>query len=775
MKKGILKNDEYLEMLKNNFNIVLNSGQEESVLTIEGPILVIAVPGAGKTYSISVRLHNMIWNHNIDSSKILVVTFSKESAKDMSNKFSDMFEDFLKEEIPNYKKNPIKFSTIHSFAYKIVRDYSFENNIFFKIIEKIKKETINKIYKKLCNDNITDDIYEIITSQISYVKNKLLSLEEIEEISYEIHSKFFELFIEYENFKKENNYIDYDDMLCMAYEILNTNDYFRNKYNNMFEYIIVDEAQDTSNVQFEIIKIISEKYNNICCVGDDDQSIYEWRSADVDNFLFFDKYFPNTKKIFMEQNYRSTKKIINASDLFIKSNLKRYNKNMFTENNFGDNISIIECKSYVSQIDFIVNQLKNSKNLKSNAIIFRNNISAFTIANVLIQQNIPFYIRGYKQNFFNHWILNDLMCFLNFSMYPKDFKSFEKIAFKMNRYISGKMLNSIREDESNQTIFEKLLNIDNLKTYQKEGFLTLRQEFTRLKNKHTKYAIDYICEELGYLKYLEKMSNELGFSFDNLKEFIFIIKEIAQDCESIYDFENKIYLFQDELENATTNYGRNVVTLTTAHSSKGLEWENVYMVDLNEGVFPSYKAINEAKEESFSLLESERRLYYVGMTRAKKNLFLIHCTFRNGKNILPSLFTKEVYSCAKENIDTKTFSLYKDENRIQLFDMNPERIKTLSTLSLDSYKFLNNTQTSLFDNNLNKKSKSKKNVKNVDENIELNTNKKYKIGHNLIHKTLGEGIIKKINEPFIEVLFDNYELKKLNIDICERNNLITIK
>lgn len=763
-----MSDEVFLNKLKEEFDIVLNSGQEKTVLMIDGAILVVAVPGAGKTFSICVRLYNMILNHNIDPSRILVATFSKESAKDMTNKFKNMFESKLIEEVDGYLDNQVNFSTIHSFAYKIIRDYSSRNNIYYKIIDNKKRETFNKIYKDICEENITDDIYESITSAISYFKNKLVSLEDVKENSYEIHYKFFEIFSEYENFKKENDYIDYDDMLCMALDILKTNAYFREKYTDMFEYILLDEAQDTSNVQFEIMKILSEKYNNICCVGDDDQSIYEWRSAEVDNFLYFDRYFPNTIKIFMEQNYRSTQKIIETSNLFIKSNEKRYNKDMFTQNDIGDNINIVECKSYNSQIEFIINSIKNKKNLKDVAIIFRNNISAFTIANVFIKENIPFYIKGYKESFFNHWVLQDILAFLNFALYPKDYSSFERIAFRMNRYISGNMLKYIRTISGDNTVFEKLLQIPELKTFQKDTILTLRQEFTRLKNKHTKYAIDYICDELGYFKYLEKTATSLGLSIDSLKETIFIIKEIASDCESVYDFENYIYEFQEELEKAIGNYGRNVVTLTTAHSSKGLEWNDVYMVDLNEGVFPSFKAINAAKEGDYTLLESERRLYYVGMTRAKNNLYLVHTTSRNGHNILPSLFTKEVFNCSQKNINTKTFSMVKEMDSVMLFDMEPERIEHLSSLSLKSYQS-NLLQVSFLD----KKEKRNKNIKKESKK-EINEDIKYKIGERIVHKAFGEGEIKKNNLPFLEILFNQSEMKKINVDFCEQNNLIKV-
>lgn len=769
-----LSNEEFMDKIRNKYKIYPNTGQVECILTIDGSNLVVAVPGAGKTLSICIRLYNMVSNYSIDPSRILAVTFSKASAKDMQDKFNKLFQDDLIENIPNYNNNPVKFSTIHSFAYRILREYSNINNMYFKLIEQNKKKVFNNIYNDICKENITDDVYESIVGTISYCKNKLMSLEEIKNNHSEVHTKFFDIFMAYEKYKKDNNYIDYDDMLCMSLEILNSNKNIKDKYSNMYDYVLVDEGQDTSNVQFEIIKIVAGNKNNICCVGDDDQSIYEWRSAEVDNFLYFDKYFPNTKKIFMEQNYRSTKKIVEVSNRFIKSNEKRYNKDLYTENEEGENIKIIECQSYTSQIEFIVNELQHKSNLKDTAIIFRNNISAFTVGNLFLKKHIPFYIRGYKESFFNHWVLKDILSFFNFAMFPKDTESFERIAFRMGRYISGKMLRYIKENDEDLTVYDKLLKMEELKSYQRENIITLRQEFTRLKNKHPRYAINYICDELGYLNYLEKVSTDLGLSLDGLKEIIFILKEISEDCEDVYDFEDKIYSFQDELDNAKNNYGENVVTLTTCHSSKGLEWDNVYMIDLNDGVFPSFKAIKSAIDGDTRELEAERRLYYVGMTRAKKQLNLIHCVSRNGKTIQPSIFTKEVYDRCPEYIDTKSFTLYKEENRVQLFDMSLERVEKLKSLIPIQDYDIEEEQTSFFDTKVRKPKKHKKNVKKLDNsNLDNNSNSKYAIGSKIVHKVLGEGEIKKVNGDIAEILFNTNEIKKINLDMCERNNLIT--
>lgn len=759
----------FIKHLKDKHHISLNEGQEECVLTVKGAVLTIAVPGAGKTFSICARLYNMIWNYKIPCSKILAVTFSKGSAKDMDKKFSEVFGSTLENDIPNYSDNPMKFSTIHAFAYKILRDYERKYNVKFELIESSKniskRAVFETIYKTFCSDSLTDDVYEELVRQISYCKNKLLSLDNIKSLSGEIHHKFYDIYIAYEDYKKNNGYIDFDDMLTLSLEYLKDIPEFYYKYSNMYDYIVVDEGQDTSTVQFKIIQIIAGKKANICVVGDDDQSIYEWRSADVDNFLYFDKYFPNVKKIFMEQNYRSTNKIIKVSNDFIKSNKKRYEKELFTENEEGSNLNIIECDSYDAEMEFIVNELRNIQNYKDHSIIYRNNVSAFTISNILAKNNIPFYIRDYKENFFTHWILNDILNFLNVAMYPKNIDSFTKIAFKMKRYISGKMLYFISKDTDDELdVFGKLLKYPDLKKFQKDQFITLRQEFARLKNKHTKFAIDYICNDFGYFEHLEQMSENLGFSLDSLKERIFILKELSCSCEDIYDFEDKLYEFKDTLDNAKSNYGKNAVVLTTCHSSKGLEWENVYMVDLNEGVFPSYKAIANAKEGDYDLLESERRLYYVGMTRAKQKLFLTHSKIRNGSFVNPSSFTKDVVEIAERFgcCDIKNFSTHKEVNNVSLFNLSKE-------------KFIQNiSENTLSDSNTNKKrtNRKSKNTNQTSMTLKPDTNVPFSTGKKVKHITLGEGIVVKNKNPFVEVRFSTGELKKLNIEICLKKHLL---
>lgn len=778
--KPRLNNKEFIKYLKDNYSIVLNEGQESSVLYIEGPILVVAVPGAGKTFAITVRLFNMIYNYLINPSKILAVTFSKASAKDMDDRFEKFFGDVLSKEVKGYSENPMRFSTIHSFSYQILRDYSSRYNIRYKLIENIKKKVISDIYATLLNDTITDDVYEEITSQISYAKNKLMSKSEIQSMGGINCPKFYDIFIAYEKYKEDNGYIDYDDMLSKTYEILETDTYIRDKYSSMFDYIIVDEGQDTSTVQFKIIQIIAEKRNNICCVGDDDQSLYEWRSADVDNFLYFDRFFPNTKKIFMEQNYRSSNEIIKLSNLFIKTNKKRYDKQLFTNNPNGENINIIKCSNYESQISYIVNKLSQEEDLSKNAVLFRNNISSFAIANELIKNNIPFYMRDYKQNFFSHWVYQDIINFINFSIDIKNVELFKKIAFKMNRYISGKMLYHISKlEDDNMDVFEKLLTYPDLKRYQRDNILVLKQEFARLRNKNASFAIDYICFDLNYFDYLDQMSEKLGYSLDGLKERIFIIKELSSDCKDLLNLEQHLGNFKYELDQSKNNYGKNVVVLTSCHSSKGLEWETVYMMDLIDGVFPSYKAISNAKEGDFELLEAERRLFYVGMTRSKLKLHLLFAENKNNNFFEHSQFIDELLVINKK-LDVcllKEFSIHNNKDKVSFFNFEGEKV--VEDFGKKTKKEGKSSQISMFKTNkpkkqttINRDIKPAINNSIIKNNVKVENNNPYGQGKEVIHSSLGKGVIVNHKGDFIEVKFLSGKSSTLHLEKCLKKGLI---
>lgn len=661
---------EFLVFLEEKFGITFNKSQQEFVTTIGGPILVCACPGSGKTWSLNARLFNMVYNYGIHPNRILTVTFSNASAIDMKTKFSRTFGEYVNE--------TMNFSTIHSLAYKIVRDWSVFNNINYKIIEgekfkPNKKDILQKIYLEVNKEQITEDDYENLTRYISFVKNALIKQSDIYDLDIEI-ANFVDIFNRYEFIKNENNYLDFDDMLVKCYEILKEDSMFREKYQNMFDYLNIDEAQDTSTIQFRIAEILVEKHRNICVIGDDDQTIYSWRSADVDNFLNFDRKFPEVKIINFDQNYRSCKAIIEPSDKVIKNNVKRFEKDLFTDNHQGEDIKINIVNNYQEQIDYIIKDIKLNNKINDTAILYRNNITAFELCDALERNNIKFYLRDYKNTLFGHWILQDILSFFRLALFPSDIESLEKIYYKMERFISKSMIDHIKTSSEftlNQNVFDKLFIYPKLKSFQRDQITILKQEFERLINKNPLQAINYIENEFKYYKYLEKRAEKTGANIERFKRLLDIIKSIASNCKTLYDFEDRIYELQEIMDESKNNkVDTDTITLTTVHSSKGLEWENVYMIDLMDQTFPSSQAIKSMEEikemfmnkniEEYSfliddnkyeymvdgkiycpLMEDERKLYYVGMTRAKEHLHLIYPKFKNGQQQNPSRFLIE--------------------------------------------------------------------------------------------------------------------------------------
>ena len=777
-----ISDDEFLAELENNFNIKLNKGQNLGVILINGAILIIAIPGAGKTFTLCVRLYNMIRNYGIDPRRILAVTFSNASANDMTKKFNDMFEDSLKKLETEYKTFnyvPMKFSTIHSFAYRVLLDYGRLTNTKYVLIDTkesgvYKRKLFNDIYNDICNEALTDDIYENITRTISYVKNKLSPDSEIKNDGHKTHYKFYEIYTAYEQYKQTNGIIDYDDMLSEAHKALRTNLDIRRKYTSLYDYVLVDEAQDTSTVQFEIIRMIAHK-GNICMVGDDDQTIYEWRSADVKNFLEFDKYFPNAKKIYMEQNYRSSKKIVRLCNAFIKGNKVRYDKELYTENEEGNNINIVECYQYSEQSSYILEKIKSSTKYDDFAIIYRNNNSAFTIANLLMENNIPFYIKGYSEKFFNHWVIKDIMNFFYFAMNTKDYSSFISIAYKMDRYISKIMVNAIKDyaatNENTKDVFEILLDLDGVKSFQRDKIKLLKQEFIILKNKKVSSAIKYICYDLGYLGKIEESSEKLGYNIEIIKEIIFTLGELFSSCKNIDDFDICLSDFRGNLDISKNNYGTNAVTLTTAHSSKGLEWQNVFMVDLVNGVFPAYKEITEEKDGKIELMEASRRLFYVGLSRSKLDLNLLYSSIsiKNDTNNEHSKFIDELRNLKLSDIIN------------EIKRGIPPKIKPSSS-SFKKHNSQKGRQISMLEgtNNYSSSIYSKKAYDNVSSitnssntSDSFDEKDSYKVGDELNHRAFGKGkVVRANNTNVLEVVFDSGENKMINLEICKKKNLI---
>lgn len=628
----------FFKDLSTNFNINLNSQQKKAVLHKEGPAVVLAVPGSGKTTVLISRTANLILNHNVNPKNILSVTFSKASTKDMKNRFDSIFG--------NYIKSNVYFSTIHSFSYSLIRYYSRINNINYTLIEgrnspisKIK--LLKDIYRQVNNSIINDDKLEELLNSLGYVNNMLIKEENFSDYKFSDIKGFKDIYRKYKNFKTENNYIDFDDMLTLSIEILQNNPLILSNIRTKYQYIQVDEGQDTSKAQNEIIRLLAQPRNNLFIVADDDQSIYGFRGANPEYLLNFDKFYKNNKTFFMEQNYRSTSNIVETANEFIKINSMRYNKNLFTKNDSNMPITIGKFKDELKQYEYLIDSLKSLDSYEDTAILYRNNISSISIINSLIENNIPFYVRDSKNNFFNHWVIRDLKAFINLAYDNTDIYSFEKIYYKMNGYISKAQIKYIKNKDSSKTVFERLLNFPDIKFYQKNNIRRIKDKFNFLTKLNAKDFIDCILYDLEYDEYLRKNSKKFGLSYENIKIILSTIKYISKDLSNPLEIFDKLDYIYKEIKN-NRGYDSNKIRLSTLHSSKGLEFDKVFIVDLIDHDFPSSSSIEAYETGDKKPLEEERRLFYVGITRAKKQLTLTTYKERDSDKVYQSMFISEL-------------------------------------------------------------------------------------------------------------------------------------
>lgn len=614
----------------------LSKEQEKAIQHIKGPALVLAVPGAGKTTVLIHRTVNLILNHKVSPERILSITFSRASAKDMKERFNRSFSDI--------SSIPINFSTIHSFCFSLIREYAYINKIKYTLIEEDKNQLnkynlIKKIYLDTNHEYITEEKLESLLNSIGYIKNMMLSVEEFVKHNKPDIENFKIICNHYEKYKRDNNLIDFDDMLTTALEILISNKYMLDKYRAKYDFIQVDEGQDTSKAQLEIIKLLSSPNDNLFIVADDDQSIYGFRGAYPKGLLNFNKIYSNGKLFFMEQNYRSSKNIVSVCNQFIKKNTLRYSKNISTDNSYVEPINIIKVNSIDEQYKYIIDDFKN-RDSSNCCVLYRNNLSSIGIIEFFERNNIPFYMRDIKVRFFNHWLIQDIINFMIFSKDTSNMNIYETLYYKKRGFISKKQINYAKTLNYNLCVFDRITYFPEISNFYKSTLKELKFDFKRLSKLHPAKAINFIEHELEYERYLKENSMKFGYTYDALKTTLYYLKLIASKTETLDDLIQRLKHLEYLCKNSRNV--KNTVTLSTIHSAKGLEFDRVYMIDLVDGDFPSISSIEACEKGRYELIEEERRLFYVGMTRAKYHLSLITMNNIGDKYVEPSRFILEL-------------------------------------------------------------------------------------------------------------------------------------
>lgn len=578
----------------------------------QGPILVLAGPGAGKTTTLLERINYLA--QEVDPSKILTLTFSKAQAQDMRERF---------------KRNKSNFMTIHAFCYLIIRNFLKKYNREIRLLETDdsynKYDLVKKIYYEINNKKISSEDLREFFSKISYMKNAMLEEAYLKKLRIK---NALAIYRTYEDFKREHFFIDFDDMQVLALDLINNDKALLRSIRRRYDYIQVDEGQDTSLIQFKIIEQIAQPKNNLLIVADDDQSIYSFRAADVSYLLNFKKTYPDGKILTLRENHRSTQEIVTRSQDFIKTNKHRYEKDLFTKNYNKSQVEVKVLKDVYDQYNFIKKNLDpNSKN----AILFRNNIQAINILSFLMEDKIPFTYKFSEKDFFDSKIINDLFEIIRFSEDFYDRESFSEIYYKIESYLSKDDIKKLDYKGINQSVFDFYYR-EGLPDSKLDRLIEREKQFNHIRNMSLDRKINYIYKYMGYKSYITGFSNKYREEIVNKDLFIESLVNFTKGLKTLDEFYGKL-----ENLNELKNDEDSTLTLSTIHRSKGLEYDNVFVINLNENEFPML--IGDNLDEK---IEEERRLMYVAMTRAKTNLYLLSFKKRGRESLNPSVFIKEI-------------------------------------------------------------------------------------------------------------------------------------
>ncbi len=700
----------------------LNKEQKEAVEYIEGPLKIIAGAGSGKTRVLISKIINFI-NNDVDPSKICAITFTNKAVNEIKERITKKIED-------SNIKNDIWISTYHSFCTKILRsdihNYSNKHTKYFNIIDTndqraIIKNKFNENFKRKIDNNE----YKKIIKQINYWKNNLLNPEKIlndETNKYFLEAKIYKEYVEHLQF---SNSLDYDDLIIFVYELFKNNKIVLKKWQEKFKYYLIDEFQDTNNIQFEIIKMLTKNINNITIVGDPDQNIYSWRGANSKLIRDFELYYPKTKTIYLNQNYRSNNGILDLANNFIKNNyslLDEVNKKSLFTNILSDyKPTLFSGDEYKDEIKIMILEIKklikNNYKYKDIFVLIRSGYLSQEIETQLALNRIPYKVIG-SQNFFERKEIKDVLSFIK-TIYLKDDTSLTR-ALSCFTGIGNKKIEEIAKlsEEKGKNIFTIVFEYSNELSNKTKKIITDFSNIFKpflLKNN---YSIEKITELLiEKFNYLDKFKNRIDKEDkeDNINELLSFINMFEKE-NKFFNKETKIMDFIDKislLSNIKEEKNDNVISILTIHAAKGLENKIIFVPSICDEVLPSFRNMNENK-----LLQEERRLLYVAITRAKEKLFLSYNTgysFQTREKRTKSLFFDE--------IDNKLIN-YKN----LLFDD--------------------------FENDLQEhKSKIEKNNKNLTT---------FNLNDNIIHPIFGIGnIIDIINDNIVIVEFENGETRTI--------------
>lgn len=610
------------------FSVKLNQQQKEAVQSTKGPVLLLAVPGSGKTTVLVTRLGYMIYCRNIPPESILTVTYTVAATKDMSERFAVRFgEDMAKR---------LEFRTINGICAMIIQYYGRRiGKTPFELVKDEKATTGMLI--KICQDHgmgyPTESDLKNVRTLITYIKNMMLNEEELQKLEEESDIRIAGIYREYCRQMREQKLMDYDDQMLYAYNILRKDPGVLAYFQNRYPYICVDEAQDTSKIQHAIIALLAAGTGNLFMVGDEDQSIYGFRAAYPEALLSFEKKHPGAKVLLMEENFRSNAKIVEAADKFIQKNTLRHEKHMKAAREAGADIREISLKSRKAQYVYLMKAAQEcttgmagmsgseehrgraDASVTETAVLYRDNECAIPLIDLLERKNIPYRMRNADLSFFTHRTVLDVQNIIRFAMDPKDTELFMQIYYRLKLFFNKK--DALRyaqiSQEKDMEVLDAALKYGNLEKYQEDNIRNLKRQMVRILNMPGDEAVNQILTYMGYQDYLKKM----GMNANKLETVKLIGSRVESPEKLLERLEELRTIIQEKVSDKDCPF-----ILSTMHASKGLEYDTVYLLDVMDGILPEKVLANPrtASKEELETYEEERRLFYVGVTRAKNQL-----------------------------------------------------------------------------------------------------------------------------------------------------------
>lgn len=638
----------------------LNKQQKEAVQSVEGPVLLLAVPGSGKTTVLVTRLGYMIYAKGIAPEKILTVTYTVAATEDMAARFASLFGTDMADRLTFKTINGICAGIIHTYGRKTGRTpFALLND------EKVIADTLAKIYQKTERTYATESDLQTVRTLITYIKNSMLTEAEIRELDKTTDMKISAIYKEYNTWLREQKLMDYDDQMVYAYTMLQHFPELLRLYQDKFPYMCVDEAQDTSKIQHAIIALLSSRTENLFMVGDEDQSIYGFRAAYPEALLSFEKNHPGAKVLLMEENFRSGAGIVKAADTFIQKNTLRHKKHMRATKDGEEVVKEIAVKTRDDQYRYLAAVAEKCAAAQADraggrtgnvtadragdvtegkagsrtagaahtvAVLYRDHECALPLIDLLERKEIPYRMRNAEISFFTHRTVLDVLNIMKLAMHPKDAETFLQVYYKINTYIRKEDALQIARISETQdiSVWNAAVRYHGLSDYTMSSVQNTRMHMQQLLTERGDKAVKRILYYMGYQEYLERC----GLKADKIE----ILQILGSREDSMAGLLQRLRELQDILTRKETDYSCNFI-LSTIHASKGLEYDTVYLMDVTDGILPAQMLKNpeKASREERETYEEERRLFYVGATRAKSELYV----FTTGK---PHSFCKELLS-----------------------------------------------------------------------------------------------------------------------------------